>query len=361
MPFETELPSPLLQLVFPVWGMIFLVLGFPLARFLTRVVERFSYDDSFFDPERGPRPQEHYFYSDLEDLSGLPFRYRIPFFGLLVGMFEYSRFGLLRGAERCSVCAHPLDSKDTFPLLNHLRLGGRCQYCQAEIPKDLFWIEWWVPLFCMGAGLLFGPTLQGILALVLLGVVVVSTVVDWRYQIIPDEVSTFGFCLALGIGLAHSAVAWIQLGSLPPGPWWEAPFLTAPFHLLWVLGGTLTGSLVLWLFGVLGSRMAGTTAMGGGDTKLAFSLGGYLGPFGSLMAILVAGITGTLAGLLIMASGGGTREQGFTKFAFGPYIGLGALVVYALGSETTSMLVLRGMMAFSESLNTWLFGPLVFP
>ena len=43
--------------------------------------------------------------------------------------------------SHCSVCQHKLAAKDLIPVFSYLRLRGRCRYCQAAIPRRLFWVE----------------------------------------------------------------------------------------------------------------------------------------------------------------------------------------------------------------------------
>jgi prepilin signal peptidase PulO-like enzyme (type II secretory pathway) len=81
--------------------------------------------------------------------------------------------------------------------------------------------------------------------------------------------------------------------------------------------------------------------MGCGDVKLAVALGFFLGPVGSLISLFYAAVFGAFSGVLVMLSGGGKREQGFTKFAFGPYICLGTLLVTFVGPDLALEIYLK--------------------
>ena len=43
--------------------------------------------------------------------------------------------------SHCEACQHKLAAKDLIPLFSYLRLRGRCRYCQASVPRRLFWVE----------------------------------------------------------------------------------------------------------------------------------------------------------------------------------------------------------------------------
>jgi len=43
--------------------------------------------------------------------------------------------------SHCEACQHKLAAKDNIPVFSYLRLRGRCRYCQAAIPRRLFWVE----------------------------------------------------------------------------------------------------------------------------------------------------------------------------------------------------------------------------
>lgn len=335
-------------LLHPSAALVGLVVGLPLGRFLALGVQRFSYDDEFFDPERGPRTSSHVHLSDLEDLSFLPWPLRIPFFGELIGMVWFCHFHFLLPPPACEDCGHPWTPGERIPLVSHLRLGGRCPHCAAPLSVQAFWIEALTPLLLATLGAVHGLTLETLLYWILAGLCVVATVVDWDFQIIPDEVPTTGLGVGVGVGLAHTLYG-LATSGWPPGPLQEAlldPVLVAPWHLAWCLGGGLLGGLVLWGLQKLGTWLAGTNAMGCGDVKLAVALGLFLGPLGSLISLFYAAVFGAICGVGVKLLGRGKREQGYTKFAFGPFICLGTLLVVFVGPDLAVDLYLR----FSQAL-----------
>jgi leader peptidase (prepilin peptidase)/N-methyltransferase len=112
------------------------------------------------------------------------------------------------------------------------------------------------------------------------------------------------------------------------------------------------GSAVFYLFGEIGGILAGTDAMGGGDVKLAGFIGAFLGWQGVLMTVFYSALIGAASGLVLLLTGGGKREGGFTKFAFGPYICMGAGIVLYFGHNR----LFDAYLALSHDLGAWLAG-----
>ena len=123
---------------------------------------------------------------------------------------------------------------------------------------------------------------------------------DLRWQLLYDEVNLFlGF-----MGLAYACLAG---------------------KLLEALAGAGLGCglllLIYWL-----SR----GGLGLGDVKLALSLGMWLGAEGTLLALLIAFLSGGLVGLLLLAAGLKGRQD---AIPFGPYIALGGWLSFFWGGE----------------------------
>ncbi len=311
-----------------------MLLGLPIGAWVSKASHRLAYDDDAFDPTKGPRPTELYRISDYEDFSDFPWHYRIPFFGLLIDMVDYCHFGVLSGPGRCDNCATVLSSSEQIPILSFLRQGGRCAHCAAPIPRQHFWMEAITPFILGVIFSLFGFTFEALAVSVVALLGLLASIIDWNYQIIPDEVPTTGLALGLGSALGHTM--WAFRDGVPYISLLEIVRLDAmadPWHLSWAIAGALVGGGALWLLQVLGAWMAGTQAMGSGDIKLAVALGTFVGPKGAAVGLFYAALLGAVGGIAVKLSGGGKREEGYTKFAFGPYICVGFLMVLILGAD----------------------------
>lgn len=134
-------------------------------------------------------------------------------------------------------------------------------------------------------------------ALVVSSLLLCITLVDFRTRRIPD-------------GLVMALLAWAVVQGL---------WLGQPGWGLAALGLAAAGAIFLLL------RILGRGALGLGDVKLAAALGALLG-FPAVLAGILAGILiGGLAAAVLLLSGRAGRKD---AFAYGPWLALGAWLVY---------------------------------
>jgi leader peptidase (prepilin peptidase)/N-methyltransferase len=146
-----------------------------------------------------------------------------------------------------------------------------------------------------------GDAAQLVLGLLLVAVLVPLTLVDVAVRLLPDRLT------------GAAAVVAILAGTLldPAG---EAGRLVA---------GLAAGGAFLAV------AVARPSDMGMGDVKLAAVLGLFLGA-DVAVAVFVALLAGVVAGLALMARKG-VRAGRATAIAFGPFLGLGAVVAMLAG------------------------------
>ena len=215
--------------------------------------------------------------------------YRLPVEGLSVSNPKRSY---------CPKCKHAIRWYENIPVLSWaLLLRGRCAGCKAWIPIRY-------PLVELLTGLLFlaaayatpvgSPALLGVRLLVIAGLIV-ATFVDFDCFEIPDEVSIGGMVLApifaLLIPELH-AETWLAETWLA-----EAGEITRLGSLVGCLAGMVVGGGILWGVGKLGSLAFGKDAMGFGDVKLLAAGGGFVGPGGVLVALMLASLIASVAGI----------------------------------------------------------------
>ena len=123
---------------------------------------------------------------------------------------------------------------------------------------------------------------------------IVATFVDFDCFEIPDEVSIGGMVLApifaLLVPELH-ADTWVARQLLENGE------ITRVGSLSGCLAGMVVGGGLLWGVGKLGSAAFGREAMGFGDVKLLAAGGGFVGPGGVLVALMLASLLASLAGI----------------------------------------------------------------
>jgi leader peptidase (prepilin peptidase)/N-methyltransferase len=214
--------------------------------------------------------------------------------------------GIVREPSHCPHCKHPLSAADNIPLFGWLLLRGRCRYCQAKISIQY-------PLVELLSGALsavivwkFGPSWAALAGLALTWTLIALSGIDFRTQLLPDQL-TFPL-LWLGLLLAL----------LPM-------FVTAPSAIIGAAIGYLSLWSVYWAFKLL----TGKEGMGHGDFKLLAALGAWMGPVSLLPTILLSSLIGALVGGTLIALHKHQRE---IPMPFGPFIAAAGWVWFVAGN-----------------------------
>lgn len=227
--------------------------------------------------------------------------------GLMIGSFlnvVISRVpegrSLIHPGSACPGCGAAIAWHDNIPILSFLALRGRCRACAAPIPWRYPVVETVTAALFAAASLVFGPTLQGVVAAALLATLVAITVIDLEHQIIPDVISLPGIVAGVAANLATGRVPWVDS----------------------VLGAAL-GAAIFIVIILAGSWWAGQQAMGGGDMKLAALLGAFLGWKVLLFSIFLSTVGGGILSAILMTVGARGRKD---PIPFGPFLAAGGAV-----------------------------------
>ncbi|ANU16939.1 prepilin peptidase [Planococcus maritimus] len=230
-------------------------------------------------------------------------------FGLVFGSF-YNVVGLrvpknesiAYPPSHCTNCDRRLTALDLVPVFSYLFLKGECRTCGSKIHWVYPLMEAITALLFTAVFLKFGFTPELVIGLLFVSMLVIITVSDIAYMLIPDKV-----LLPFGIVLLVLRLI------VPLDPWWDS------------LVGAAVGFGVLLLIAVLSKG-----GMGGGDIKLFFVIGLVLGTAGSLLTLFLASFIGAVAGIILLR----VRKQGRkTPIPFGPSIALSAVLVYLWGEQ----------------------------
>ncbi|SHJ68361.1 type 4 prepilin peptidase 1 Aspartic peptidase. MEROPS family A24A [Anaerobranca californiensis DSM 14826] len=198
----------------------------------------------------------------------------------------------------CVNCDAKIPIPYLIPILGYLLTRGRCFSCSEKISFKY-------PLVELLGGVLgiviyiYTTTLtQFILHYLFFMVLVAVTVVDLEKMIIPDS-----FNLVLTV-----------IGVL------EIIYTKSYFNL------AVGFSLALFFFLIAVISKGG---MGGGDIKLAFPLGLFLGGSLGVLAILLAFFIGGTVGVILLALGQSRKKA----IPFAPYLVLGTTISYFFGEK----------------------------
>jgi len=198
--------------------------------------------------------------------------------------------------SHCPKCGHAIRWFENIPVLSWLFLRGKCAGCRSAIPLRYPLVEILTGALYL-AVILATPEGEWFLLLTRLLVIsglIVATFVDFDCFEIPDEVSIGGMVLAPVLSFLVPSLhdgTWIALQLAEDGA------VTRVGALSGALVGMAVGGGILYAVGWLGSRAFGRDAMGFGDVKLLAAGGGFVGPGGILVALMVASLIASVAGI----------------------------------------------------------------
>ena len=227
--------------------------------------------------------------------------------GAVLGSF-YNVLGLrivkgesiIKPRSHCEKCGHVLKWYEMIPIISFLFQKGRCKNCKTK----LSWLYLFSEFFC---GTLFaisyysfGFSYNLLIALILSSLLIIVTVSDITYMIIPDRFIIISGVLILLIKL-------IGFG--------YKEFL---YSLLY---GTIAFG-IMFIIMKFGGYIFKKETMGGADVKLMFIVGICLEPILSLVVIILASFIALPVSLLLLIK---EKEH---AIPFGPFILIGLLIVF---------------------------------
>ncbi len=170
-----------------------------------------------------------------------------------------------------------------------------------------------------GGGLESTGATWAVIALAMIASFVAGCVIyrAYRRKFLPEDPRRFRDVSLAGV-LSAAAVGLIVAIVVRP----EWTFSRGAYSLTACLLGMLSGSVLIFAIGELGSRVFRKPAMGFGDVKLMGLLGGLTGWSGALLGVLGACILGSIWGIARFVI---TRDR---YLPFGPFLTIACFVLY---------------------------------
>jgi len=216
---------------------------------------------------------------------------------------------LSRGRSKCPACGHALGVRDLIPLGSYILCRGRCRYCGERIPPRYPICEAALAVAFVLSVLRFGVSFEALRAVLFASVMLCLSLADLDTQTIPDRFHV--------IGIALWAVT-LPFIAAERGTAAELPSLIGKS----LLGGVCI-ALPLLILSLVMDKLLGRESMGGGDIKLFFVTGLFLGPLNALIGLIFACIIGIVFALV-------TRRRR-EAFPFGPSAALAAFITLLYG------------------------------
>lgn len=240
------------------------------------------------------------------------FLYIIIFlYGIIIGSFLNvliyripEKENIATKRSHCMACGHKLQWYDLVPLASYMTLRGKCRYCKAEISAQYPLVE---GLNGLGYVLIFavnGFSWLSILFSLTYSMFIVISVIDWRTYEIPFSLNVAIFVIAvIRLLIYRENIFEYILGF----------FVVSGFMLIALL---------------IGRKIAGVDAFGGGDIKLMAAAGLLVGA----RLVVLAFVIGCILGAVIHSIRMRISEQDHV-LAFGPYLCAGLFVAMLFGNE----------------------------
>ncbi|HEY7510772.1 MAG TPA: prepilin peptidase [Vicinamibacteria bacterium] len=232
--------------------------------------------------------------------------------GLIVGSFANvcihrlpRRQSVGTPPSSCPRCGARIRPWDNVPVLSYLALRGRCRGCRAPISLRYPLVEAANGAAYLGLAVLMGPTLRTVAMMALVTALLVLSLIDLEWQILPNVITIPGVAVGL-------------LASVLPGP----PTLPG------ALAAAAGGYLALMALALLWQRLRKVEALGQGDWKMTAMLGAFFGWQGMVLTVFLASLLGTLVGVGLILFGGRTGQH---KLPLGTFLGLAGIAVVFVG------------------------------
>ena len=214
---------------------------------------------------------------------------------------------VLKGRSHCDACGHVLSFRDLIPVVSYLASHGKCRYCGAKLSRRHVLAELVTAAVYAAILLKYDISLQTLEYILFASLLLGCAFADLEGYMIPDR-----FILA---GIILRPVFLLLRGEH------ISAFINS------FLGGFLVAGALLAIV-LLYEKLRKVEAMGGGDIKLLFVTGLYLGWQRNLMCLLLACILGIVFGLIA-----NRKKDAQTLFPWGPAITAAAILTLLFGQQ----------------------------
>lgn len=207
--------------------------------------------------------------------------------------------------SHCMNCGVGIKWYELIPVISWLALKGQCRYCKTKLSPQYPIIELINGLAYTFMVYSFGLTTTTVVFAILFSSLLVISMIDVKYMIIPNGIVIFLFVMGIinTVFFTHS-----YIDSL--------------------IGFFAVSTILLIINIVTGGQM------GMGDVKLMAVCGIIIGWKGILLSLFIGSIFGSIIGLILIAIKVNGKKQ---EIPFGPYLSLGIMIAALYGNELIEM------------------------
>ena len=207
----------------------------------------------------------------------------------------------------CPNCKKELGILELIPIFSYVFLKGKCSICKEKISLFYPFIELLTGINFALSYYLSGFSIDLLIMLILFSYFSIVIYSDFKYMIIPDEVTIVTVILTLILIIIKGLYLNILVGFIS--------FLST------------------YLFAKIISLILKKDAMGGGDIKLMFFVGLLLN-YNALLAFFISSFLAFPAAFYV------TVKNKNSKIAFGPFILLATIIIYIFKLDLINILIL---------------------
>lgn len=196
--------------------------------------------------------------------------------------------------SQCPHCGHLIRAVENIPLVSYMRQRGRCAHCHAAISHQYPLVEATSGVLAGVVAWQFGFGWPAVAALVFTWTLLAASAIDFRHQLLPDDLIL--------------PLLWLGLFAALFGLFTDLPSAVI---------GAMAGYLSLWSVYQIFRLLTGKEGMGHGDFKLLAALGAWTGWQYLVTIVLLSSLVGAVFGLALILFRGRDRR---IPMPFGPFL-----------------------------------------
>lgn len=238
-------------------------------------------------------------------------------FGIVFGSFYCcigyripNKISTVRPGSFCPNCKEPLKWYMNIPLFSFIFLKGRCAFCKEKISKMYFIIELLGGILFLSSYLYFGFGEEFFIMIVLVSMLLVTIVTDFKYYYISDRVIVIGTLLILGIYIYYIGIK----------------------ETLFYIASSIIMFLLMWVIKLLGDKAFKKESLGGGDIKLMVPIGLTLGLINAVTSLLISSTLALILSIIML------KKNDEKIVPFGPFLLIGTIVMFVLAYNGIGLL-----------------------
>lgn len=233
-------------------------------------------------------------------------------FGLVLGSFYNvvgyrlpNEMSLVYPDSHCPFCSHKLKFYELIPVLSYIFQLGKCTSCKKRIALSYPFFELLTGIMFLISYLVFGLNMKFIISITFISILIIISISDIKYFIIPNEVLLVGSILIVIELVIDSVMNDISLVN----------------GVLFPLLNGLFSFFMLYITKLLGDYFFKKESLGGGDIKLMFVIGLVLGFDMSIVTIFIASFVALPISIISLV------KNDDNVLPFGPYLSVGATII----------------------------------